>query len=264
MAIIIAALAVSAIAIIGLALRRYVATKVYAPDREIATDPSAVGLRFERVSLRTADGVTLAAWHVQTAHPQALVVLFHGNAGTIADRLPHAAAFASRSVDTFLFDYRGYGASEGRASEAGLYLDGAAAAVWASDAEVPVIFYGESVGAAIAIETALHHAPQLLVIQSAFTSLRELIAYGIPLGRFISPNTFRNGRKVPKLQVPVLVVHGSDDDMIPPSMGKSLFDAITGPKDRLVVDGAGHNDVFARAGDAITTKMLDFVAVLPK
>ncbi len=230
------------------AIERYM---VYVPERELWTTPAAARLAFDDVSLTAADGVRLHGWHVKVAAPRALVLMFHGNGGNVADRVPCAAAFAREGLDTLLLDYRGYGRSEGEPSENGLYLDADAAFKWAEAWRLPVIIYGESLGGAVAVETAVRYQAAAVVLQSTFTSLAEMASRVVPLGNLLISQRFASIDKVQHLTAPTLVIHGDSDELIPHSMGERLFERIRAPKTMLTIPGAGHNDVFDRSGAEI-------------
>ena len=175
-----------------------------------------------------------------------------------------AAHFAREGLDTLLFDYRGYGRSEGKPSEEGLYLDGEAAWRWAAERRQPVILYGESLGGAVAIELAVRHPPALLVAQSTFTSLREMAAATVPFGGLLARQRFSSLEKIRRVAAPVLIVHGDRDELVPYEMGRRLFEAAPGPKQLLTIPGAGHNDVLHRAGAQIAHRIRRLLDEAPR
>jgi fermentation-respiration switch protein FrsA (DUF1100 family) len=245
------------VAVLLIALRRSLEDGLlYHPDRELPVGPH---LPFEDVSLVADDGVRLHGWHVRAPSPRALVVVCHGNAGNIAHRVAIAELFARAGLDTLLFDYRGFGRSEGRPSEEGLYRDGEAARLWAEGQGLPVVLYGESLGGAVAIELAVRRPPALLVAQSTFTSLPDMADRILPFGRLLVRQRFASLEKIRRLHAPLLVVHGDRDELIPYRMGKALFEAAPGPRELLAVAGAHHNDVFALAGAEIAQRIARLV-----
>jgi uncharacterized protein len=228
---------------------------VYHPERTLPRTPAAAHLEYADVALTTSDGVRLHGWHVRASSPRALVVVFHGNAGNIAGRIPMAEAFARERLETLLVDYRGFGRSEGKPSEEGLYRDGEAAWAWAARQSLPVVLYGESLGGAVAIEIAAHHRPALLVAQSTFTSLKEMAGRLFPLGDHLVRERYASLEKIGRVTAPVLVVHGDRDELVPYEMGRRLFEAVRGPKQLMTVRGAGHNDLFGMAGGEVARKI---------
>lgn len=243
---------------------------LYHPSREHALHPGTYGFLYEDVELRAADGTRLHAWYVDAslpARPGALnepalpaleplpagrrpvVVFFHGNAGNISHRMQKLRLFRSMGASVLLFDYRGFGRSRGRPSEAGTYLDGEAAALHMREARgVPpgrLVYYGESLGCAVALETALKLPPGALILDSPFTSVVEM-------GRILFPflpvawmvrYRYDNLGKIPHLKVPLLVLHSEEDDIIPFDMGRRLYEAAPAPK-RMVILQGDHNDGF--------------------
>jgi fermentation-respiration switch protein FrsA (DUF1100 family) len=232
---------------------------LYHPTAELWTTPASAGLPFTEVTLATDDGVRLHAWHVRAPAARALVVVCHGNAGNVADRVPMAEAFARAGLDTLLFDYRGYGRSAGRPSEEGLYHDGEAARRWAEQRGLPVVLYGESLGGAVAVDLASRHPPALLVVQSSFTSLPDLAARLIPFGNLLARSRFASLQKMPRVRATLLVVHGDRDELVPYAMGQRLLAAATGPRELLTVAGGHHNDMFERAGAEIARRIARLV-----
>jgi len=221
---------------------------VYFPGPRPGATPADFGLAFEPVVLETADGVRLAAWFLPARHPGGGVVLVcHGNAGTIADRLGLASLFLETGRAVLLFDYRGYGASDGRPSEQGLYRD--AEAAWAHLVERrgfepgEVAVYGESLGGAVAIELARRRPVGRVVAEAAFTSLADLGAElyrWLPV-RWLASERFDNAAKVGELTVPLLLVHSREDEIVPFAHALRLLAAAREPTALLETEG-GHND----------------------
>ena len=234
---------------------------VYAPSRTLTTTPAAFGLRYADLSLEAKDGVRLHAWHVQVTQPRGLVLYLHGNGGNIEDRLPAAAAFAREQLDTMLLDYRGYGRSEGTPWEEGLYLDALAAFSWAVRRELPMVIYGESLGGAVAVELAYRRSATALALQSTFTSLADMADRVLPVvGRLIISQRFDSAQKFPWIRTPVLIIHGTADDLVPQSMGARLYQLAQTQREFLVVPEAGHNDLTARAGPEIARRVASLLA----
>src|SRR3954468_19313439 len=235
-------------------LRRVLDSLLYFPARDLGETPAAVGVEFRELRFATEDGERLHAWWVPAAVPSAgHVLLCHGNAGNIADRVPHAALLSAAGLDVLLFDYRGYGRSRGRPSEHGTHRDARAAlgtlhqqpGVDASR----VLYPGESPGGAVALALALERPPAGLILQSAFTSVRDLARLHYPLiPRVLVPDAYPSLRRTRELRAPLLVLHGADDRIVPLMDGQALFDAAPGPKRIEVFAGVAHNDLITRAG----------------
>ena len=235
-------------------LRRLLNSLLFFPSRSLPATPAVAGLRFEDVWMRTEDGERLHGWWVSRGPAHAgHVLLCHGNAGNVADRILHAALLDAAGFDVLLFDYRGYGRSGGVPGELGTYRDARAAraALLAQPGVEParVVYLGESLGAAVALELALHAPPAGLVLQSAWTSVRALARLHYPMiPPSLVPDAYPSLRRIPELGAPLLVLHGARDAIVPLTHGEALFAAAPEPKRLHVVPGAGHNDLVSAAG----------------
>ena len=188
------------------------------------------------------------------------VLLCHGNGGNVGDRVLFAALLAAAGFDVVLFDYRGYGRSSGRPSEQGTYLD-ARAALACVLAQPGVeasrtIFLGESLGAAVAVDLALDHPPAGLVLLSAFTSVRAMARLHYPfIPAALVPDAYPTVRRIGELRAPVLVLHGEDDEIVPLSQARDLFEAAPEPKSMRTFPGVGHDDIVGLAGGAVAEEI---------
>ncbi len=201
------------------------------------------------------DGERLHGWWVPSATSGSAghVLLCHGNAGNIGDRVVHAALLARGGFDVLLFDPRGYGRSTGSPDVEGMALD--ARAAHATLLRQPgveaqrVLLLGESLGAAVALELALAAPPAGLVLQSAWTSVRDVarIHYPAVPSRLV-PDVFPSLRRIGGLRAALLVLHGERDEIVPLGHGEALFAAAPEPKELHVFAGLGHNDLLAGAG----------------
>ncbi len=205
-----------------------------------------------------ADGKKLSA--VYLPNPQARFTLwyFHGNAETIADKMPRLRAFHDLGFAVFSVDYPGYGLSEGWPSEASIYAASQTALTYlGKDLETPphrLVLYGRSVGGGPAVELAAHENVRGLILESAFTSaFRTMTHWGV-----LPRDRFQNIKKLPNVRCPVLIMQGREDRVVPFSHGEALLAAVTGRKSHLWVDLAGHNDVIEYAGDAYWKTVREF------
>lgn len=223
---------------------------MYFPSRQIVATPQDIGLAYQDLRLQTADGVTIAAWWIPTADPNAPVILFaHGNGGNISYRLPYMRIFHGLGLASLFFDYRGYGQSEGQPSEGGTYLDGEAA--WrylTQDRHIPperIVLYGESLGGGIATYLAVHFPVAGVILGSTFTSIpdvaRELFPF-LPVD-LLAQFQYNNLERIRQIRVPVLVIHSPQDEVIPFAHGQRLYAAANEPKDFLEIQGS-HNEGF--------------------
>ncbi len=210
------------------------------------------------ITLTAADGVHISAIHLRNPHARYTILFSHGNGEDLGDILPLLREFQERGYAVFAYDYRGYGTSEGRPSEKGANRDIEAAYLYLThQLHVPaarIIVHGYSVGGGPSVELASRDPVGGLVLESCFTTAFRTVTY-LPLLPF---DRFRNIGKIGSIRVPVLVIHGTNDRVIPFSHGQRLFEAAAGPKRSLWVDGAGHYDLRERAGEGYWEAYRDF------
>jgi pimeloyl-ACP methyl ester carboxylesterase len=247
-------------------MRALMGALLYFPAREIWRTPAAARLSFEDLELVTDDGERVHGWIVKTDRPTlGHILVFHGNGGNIADRVEHVALLARTGFDVSLFDYRGYGRSSGKPSEQGTYADGRAVlrALAARGLDPGRLFYlGESLGGAIACKLALESPPRGLILQSAFTTLRDVARRHYPfIPSSAVPDAYRSLRLIAQLRVPLLVIHGDRDTVVPVAHGRALFDAAPEPKRLQIFPGLGHNDLLL-AGERYARVVLEWVGSL--
>ncbi|WP_093621072.1 alpha/beta hydrolase [Actinoplanes philippinensis] len=226
---------------------------IYFPDRTLP--PLAAGAR--AVTLRAADGTTLTAW--QFAPPAGIpdrdvsVLVMPGNAGSRAGRIPLATALTSLGLTVLLLDYRGYGGNPGSPSEQGLALDADAAHAHLAGNGRPIVYYGESLGAAVATALAVRHPPAGLLLRSPFTDLAAAgrAAYPfLPVGTLLR-DRFPVKSLISQVTAPTVVVYGTADQVVPPEQSRAVADAAGGLAQVTVVDGADHDDRVLLDGSAL-------------
>lgn len=227
---------------------------VFFPEKRLEFLPEAFGLAHRDIYFRSEDGKMLHGWFFQGKRGDPVILHFHGNAGNISHRLDLIKRLVQKEVQIFIIDYRGFGRSEGRPSERGVYLDGLAAYDYLVQREgIPaedIVLHGHSLGAAVAVEVALKRAVKSVILESAFTSTRGM-AKTLPLFALFAPVLpahYNNLEKLTRLSVPILIVHGDQDETVPFLMGERLFAAASEPKEFLRVPGAGHNDTYVVGG----------------
>ena len=208
----------------------------------------------EDVWFPTRDGERLHGWWI-TAERPALghVLLCHGNAGDVTNRLPYARLLAGAGLDVLLFDYRGYGRSTGRPSEEGTYADARAArgTLLARDGVHPgrLLYLGESLGGAVAARLALEHPPAGLILQSTFTSVRDMARLHYPLiPRAVVPDAYPTQSLIRDLRAPLLLLHGAQDELVPLAHAQALYAAAPQPKRLHVFPRSGHDDLLGDDG----------------
>jgi fermentation-respiration switch protein FrsA (DUF1100 family) len=237
---------------------------IYFPETRFDFSPEEFRLPYKEASFNTEDGEGLHGWFFPAGNNSPVILHFHGNAGNISHRLDLVQPFLRKGFSVFLFDYRGFGKSSGSPSERGLYRDGLAAWAYLVEKErvTPerIVLHGHSIGAAVAIEVALQKKVRGLVIESAFTSTKDM-ARTMGLFALISPVLpahYHNLEKIRRVQAPKLIVHGERDEIVPYIMGRKLFEAALDPKDFYPVKDAGHNDVFIVGGEKYFEAFADF------
>jgi len=221
----------------------------------------------EEVRFTTQDDLTLSAWLVPTAADAngVTVVVFSGNAGNRGDRLPLAQALTSIGYRVLLTDYRGYGGNPGRPTEEGLLLDARAAVNFLegrTDVDADrLVYFGESLGAAVAIGLAVDRPPAALVLRSPFTSLSDVASVHYPFlpTSLLLWDRFPNVERLQEIDVPVLVVAGSADRVVPIAQSRSVYEAASEPKEMVVIEGADHNNNELAAGAALVSAVTAFL-----
>jgi uncharacterized protein len=235
------------------------------PSRELTATPQEIGLQYENIELLTEDGVRLHGWYVPAAQARGTVLFFHGNAGNISHRLDSLRIFHNLKLSVFIFDYRGYGKSEGKPSEPGTQRDALAAWRFLTEerglAPGKIILFGRSLGAAVAAWLATQKQPGVLIVESAFTSVPDMAAefYRWLPARWLVRFEYATRDYVAQVRCPVLVVHSPDDEIIPFRHGEAIFAGAHVPKELLRLRG-GHNDGFILSGERYVHGMDAFLS----
>jgi fermentation-respiration switch protein FrsA (DUF1100 family) len=239
---------------------------IFHPDHVTDRDPSHIGLRFEDVFFTTQDDIRLHGWFIPHQGAGATLVWFHGNAGNISDRLLNIKLLHDRiKINIFIFDYRGYGRSEGTISEKGTYFDGEAAIKYLlgrDDAAARrLILFGRSLGAAVAAEMATRFNTLGLILESPFVSIREMaraIFPSLPIA-WLLRTRYDTIEKVRLVKTPILVLHGDRDATVPFAQGKKVFEVASEPKRFHRIVGASHNDTFVVGGEEYYGALREFI-----
>jgi fermentation-respiration switch protein FrsA (DUF1100 family) len=210
--------------------------------------------------------VRLHGWLIEAPGSPAWLLWCHGNAGNIINRLENIAELHRRGVSVFIFDYRGYGQSEGRPSEPGLYQDAVAAYdVLTRERHVAperVVLFGRSLGAAVAAELATQRRAAGLILETPFPSVEAMVRahYGsLPLHQLLAAR-YALLPRLARLHLPVLVIHGDRDQTVPLALGQAVFEAAHDPKAFYVIPGADHNDTYVVGGEPYFRRVLEFIA----
>jgi fermentation-respiration switch protein FrsA (DUF1100 family) len=242
---------------------RYIELRsIFYPYRAIENNPKSIGLDYEDCYFKTEDGILLNGWLIKKSSAKSTILFFHGNAGNIGHRLEKLALFYNSGVNTFIIDYRGYGKSQGRPSEEGIYKDARAAYDYLlsrGDSPGKKIAYGESLGSTVAIDLCRHRQIDGLIVDSAFTNAKDMGRVIFPfIPSFLIANKFDSLNKILGLAIPKLFIHSINDEIVPFSLGEKLFKAATAPKEFLKITG-GHNSGFWESQDLIREKITEFL-----
>lgn len=242
---------------------------LYCPVRTVCYCPDELGLKFENVTLTTSDGVKLHGWYIPAPNAKFTVLFCHGNGGNIMHRLDSIQLFYDIGLSCFIFDYRGYGKSEGKPTEEGTYLDAMAAYEWLTkDKGVKpqdMIIFGRSLGGSVASELARKVEVGSLVLESSFTSY---VAMGRKFYWYMPVKWFARYRYdtlafIKEVKCPVMVIHSADDEIIPFEFGQQIYAAANEPKRFLEISG-GHNDGFVISAQDYKAGWLNWLRFLDK
>lgn len=251
--LVVAGLALAAAGGLLLAPRLLLGRLVFQPERGEWRGLAELGLEGEEVWLSAADGVRLHAYFLPAPGATRAILFLHGNAGNASHRLPNAAALARLGAHVLLPDYRGYGRSEGRPTEAGVYADARAALAHLVEArglpESRIVLFGRSLGAAVAVDLARDRGLAGVVLESPFSSASDLAnaLLRLPIGGLLR-GRWDSAAKISSVRAPLLFFHGDRDRVVPIEVGLRLYRAAPARKALEVLRGAGHNDTVAVGG----------------
>jgi fermentation-respiration switch protein FrsA (DUF1100 family) len=230
---------------------------IFHPDNMIHQTPGSVGLTFDDVHFTAHDGVRLNGWYIPYVGAERTLLWFHGNAGNISHRVENIKLLHDNlRINIFIFDYRGYGRSEGKVSEMGTYLDGAAAVEYLR-AQYQVqprqlVIFGRSLGAAVAAEMATQVESLILILESPFVSVPEMARTIFPLLplRCLLSTEYNTLEKAQRVKTPLLILHGDRDEIVPITQARRVFEVANEPKRFYTIPGASHNDTYLAGGEA--------------
>lgn len=237
---------------------------VFFPSPGIDFEPEALGIEAEEAFLVTEDGVRIHAFYLPAPGSTRALLFLHGNAGNASHRLPNADALRRLGLHVLLLDYRGYGRSEGRPSESGVYADARAGLRHlVEERGFPrdrIVLFGRSLGGAVAVDLASRERVAGVILESTFSSAADVArdAFGPP-GAWLARGRFDSLRKIGRVRAPLLFLHGDRDDIIDIELGRRLFEAAPEPKRFTVIPGAGHNDTVESGGRPYWTELRRFL-----
>ena len=224
---------------------------MFYPEREHLLTPSQFGLHPEETLIPSGGiGQNIHGWYFAPEKGMATILYMHGNAGNIADRLPVVKGYLESGYGVFIFDYRGFGKSGGSPGRRRFIEDSFAAYRWLVDkkgtAPEDIVLFGQSLGGAAALKLANSEKCRAVVLEGTFYSLRQIardIYPNFPVWILVSSD-LDNAREIRKLQVPLLLLYGGNDDVIPHRHSEMLYREAAGPKELVIMDSAGHTDLF--------------------
>lgn len=246
-------------------LRYFEKKGMYYPAKEIESTPINAGLKYEDVFFDSDDGLKLNGWFIPAGNPRGTLLFCHGNAGNISHRIEIIKIFNKLNLNIFIFDYRGYGKSQGSPTEAGLYRDAQAAYKYLLSRKnvnkETVVIYGKSIGANVAIDLASKVKAAVLISESGFSSAydmgKKLFPY-LPI-KWIITVKYDALTKIKNISIPKLIIHSQDDEIVPFELGNKLFEAASQPKEFYQMQG-GHNEAPFIAKEEYSAKINNFLS----
>lgn len=234
------------------------------PEGDWASQPWAGA---EDVWIQTADGLRIHGWWKPSEPRRLVTLLLHGNAGNVTHRVLHIQQIARAGSSILVLDYRGFGRSEGKPSEPGVYQDAEAALAWLKAQgwrPEQIVLHGESLGCAVALEMAARHGAAGVVLEAPFTSVKDVAATVLPGLGPLFVGGYDNRNKIGNLKAPLFIMHGTRDTLIPDRMGRELFQLAREPKEFWSIEGAGHNDIIPSGGLEYAERLKAFYRSLPQ
>lgn len=237
---------------------------IFFPEKVLEFIPSQLETPYEDIFFRSQDGTILHGWFFPWPGANRTLIYFHGNAGNISHRIDKVKALRKIGLNIFLFDYREYGGSEGKASITGVKKDAYAAYQYIAKKEGVnpnhIILHGSSMGAALVAELATQEPVSAVILESAFPSLKEIAKVVYPLvPSTMVPDEFRAIDHVRALRAPLLVIHGMEDEIVPLKLGRKLWDAAPQPKRFYPLPGGHHNDLYMVGGERYLNEIEEFL-----
>ena len=238
---------------------------IYFPTSSIDMTPRHIDLDYDEVDFTADDSTKLNGWFIPNENHIGVILFCHGNAGNISHRLETIRIFHDLGLSVFIFDYRGYGKSDGKPSENGTYLDVEAAWAYLTKTKriepSEIIVFGRSLGGSIAAYIAKEQTPGALILESAMTSVPDVAAKIYPFlpVRLMARFKYDTINYIREISCPVLIIHSPDDEIIPYENGRRLFEAANEPKRFLELTG-GHNEGFMMAGEKYSDELRQFIS----
>ncbi len=251
-----------------LLLRLFEERFIFFPARSSASDltPAQAGVQVEDVFITTSDGVKIHAWWAETPSAERTILYFHGNAGNLSLRLPNIGWLQQLPANVLAVDYRGFGRSEGKPTEVGVYRDAEAAYDYlVNKRKIPpeqIIVLGQSLGTAVAVDVSTKRSVSALVLEAGFPSARRVAqAMGLPGVAWIIRSQFDSAAKLKSVRAPVLVAHCRQDSVMPYVLGEELHAAANLPKQFVSYPGDCHEPLYTSDPDGYAARLREFLKI---
>jgi fermentation-respiration switch protein FrsA (DUF1100 family) len=242
---------------------------LYSPVREVACTPDGLELDFEDVVFKSADGLKLSGWYIPAKNSKFTVLFCHGNGGNMMHRLDSIDIFHNLGLNCFIFDYRGYGDSQGKPSEEGTFLDAEAAYKWLTEEKKTpadnIVIFGRSLGGSIAAQLATKVKAGALIIESTFTSYVDMGKKFYPYMpvRWFARFSYRTIDFIKDVHCPAMLIYSRNDELVPFEFGSELYEAANEPKEFVEIFGS-HNDGFLVSGETYKEAWIEWLQFLKK
>ena len=235
---------------------------IFYPERQLSGFPADEGMEYQDVHLQNPDGVIIHGWFMP-GRGKTILLFFQGNGGNISHRIEKIRLLCHPEISSLIIDYNGYGRSHGKPSERACYLN--ALASWEylirerRFEPKQVILFGESLGGAVAVDLATKREAGAMILESALPSIGAVANRFFPGLSIFLKTKFDSLSKISRVHVPLLQLHGDEDDLVPYELGRKLFEAANDPKEFFAIKGAHHNDTYEIGGEAYFQAIRQFI-----
>jgi fermentation-respiration switch protein FrsA (DUF1100 family) len=247
------------------AMNALIESQIFFPQTYWDFTPDEYGLDHQDIWITTSDGVRIHGWLIPSEANRALFLFYHGNAGNISHRLDNVKRLHELGLTVLIVDYRGYGKSEGKITEKGMYLDAEAAHAKATEiaeeAGIKLVVFGRSLGGIAAVHACAGRHCAGLILESTFTNLGDMARAFFPVP-FIATgleHRFNALGEIGRVKAPILFFHGDRDELVSYEFGKALYEGAPEPKEFVTLTGAGHNDTYLVEGQSYFDKISSFI-----
>jgi fermentation-respiration switch protein FrsA (DUF1100 family) len=235
---------------------------IFYPERQLHGSPSDDGMEYQDVTLQGLDGITVHGWFIPGLG-KAVVLFFHGNGGNISHRIEKIRHLFYPEISSLMIDYHGYGKSHGKPSEEACYLDALTSWEYLVSGRHfepnQIILFGESLGGAVAVDLATRKDVGAMILESTFPNIGLVANRFFPGLSVLLKRKFDSLSKISGVHVPLLQLHGDQDDLVPYELGQRLFEAANRPKEFFTIKGAHHNDTYEIGGEAYFQAIHEFI-----